>query len=68
MFVVGSVPELGSWNHNQAIQLKKETDESESPAGFENNGSPEFSEYYGNSTDGIDAFTANTFKNLNKST
>ncbi|XP_031779389.1 glycerophosphocholine phosphodiesterase GPCPD1 isoform X2 [Nasonia vitripennis] len=57
VFVVGNLPELGAWNHNQAIQLTKEhsgTDEA-SPAAFENNGSSDFTDFYGNSCDGADS-------------
>ncbi|KAJ8665725.1 hypothetical protein QAD02_007387 [Eretmocerus hayati] len=55
VFVVGNLPELGAWNHNQAIQLTKENDGSESPPAFDNNSSAEFNDLYGNSTDGLDS-------------
>ncbi|XP_058804973.1 glycerophosphocholine phosphodiesterase GPCPD1-like isoform X2 [Phymastichus coffea] len=56
VFVVGNLPELGAWNHNQAIQLTKENDGTDSPTGFENNGTSEFADFYGNSSDGLDSF------------
>lgn len=53
VFVVGNLPELGAWNHNQAIQLTRENDGSDSPSVFENSSS-DFADYYGNSRDSSD--------------
>lgn len=39
VYVVGNLPELGAWNHNQAIQLTQENDKSESPTVFDSNSS-----------------------------
>lgn len=54
VFVVGNLPELGAWNHNQAIQLTREHNDGPDDAcstAFGNNGSPDFSDFYGNSQD-----------------
>lgn len=56
VFVVGNLPELGAWNHNQAVQLTKDNDGNDSPMVFDNNSSAsaDFTDFYGNSSDGID--------------
>ncbi|XP_011506592.1 PREDICTED: glycerophosphocholine phosphodiesterase GPCPD1-like [Ceratosolen solmsi marchali] len=54
VFVVGNLPELGAWNHNQAIQLTRENDGTDSPTVFDNNSSADFADLYGNSSDGLD--------------
>lgn len=46
VFVVGNLPELGSWNHNQAVQLTSESNENESTSVFDNNSSSDFAQYY----------------------
>jgi hypothetical protein len=55
VFVVGNLPELGAWNHNQAIQLTRENDGTDSPTIFDNNSSTDFADLYGNSSDGLDS-------------
>ncbi|KOC63791.1 Glycerophosphocholine phosphodiesterase GPCPD1 [Habropoda laboriosa] len=42
LYVVGNLPELGAWNHNQAIQLSQEHGSRDSPVLFDNNSSREF--------------------------
>lgn len=44
VYVVGNLPELGAWNHNQAILMSQEhSSQRESPVGFDNsNSSGEF--------------------------
>ena len=37
--MVGNLPELGAWNHNQAIQLSQEHGSRDSPILFDNNSS-----------------------------
>lgn len=37
VYVVGNVPELGSWNHTESIQLQSENSNSNSPELSENN-------------------------------
>ncbi|KAL7304085.1 hypothetical protein TKK_0003546 [Trichogramma kaykai] len=61
VFVVGNVPELGTWNHNQAVQLAKESNGPDSPIRFDNNGTSSAADNYGNSEDGVDAFENNHF-------
>ncbi|KAK9303733.1 hypothetical protein QLX08_004618 [Tetragonisca angustula] len=39
LYVVGNLPELGAWNHNQAIQLSQEHGSRDSPILFDNNSS-----------------------------
>lgn len=39
LYVVGNLPELGAWNHNQAIQLSQEHGSRDSPTLFDNNSS-----------------------------
>ncbi|XP_053988445.1 glycerophosphocholine phosphodiesterase GPCPD1-like isoform X2 [Hylaeus volcanicus] len=56
LYVVGNLPELGAWNHNQAVQLSQEPGSRDSPMCFDNNGS---GEYY--SDDGFNA--ADMFRN-----
>ncbi|KAH0944792.1 hypothetical protein HN011_011606 [Eciton burchellii] len=49
VYVVGNLPELGAWNHNQAILLSQEhSSRRESPVSFDSNSSGEF---YGNNGD-----------------
>ncbi|XP_034182768.1 glycerophosphocholine phosphodiesterase GPCPD1 isoform X3 [Osmia lignaria lignaria] len=42
LYVVGNLPELGSWNHNQALQLSQEHGSRDSPVLFDSNSSGEF--------------------------
>lgn len=43
VYVVGNVPELGAWNHNQAVLMSQEhNSRRESPALFDNNSSGDF--------------------------
>lgn len=43
MYVVGNLPELGAWNHNQAILLSQEhSSRRESPVGFDTSNSGDF--------------------------
>ncbi|XP_029676266.1 glycerophosphocholine phosphodiesterase GPCPD1-like [Formica exsecta] len=43
VYVVGNLPELGAWNHNQAILMSQEhSSRTESPALFDNNSSGDF--------------------------
>ncbi|XP_043253704.1 glycerophosphocholine phosphodiesterase GPCPD1-like isoform X1 [Colletes gigas] len=42
LYVVGNLPELGAWNHNQAIQLSQEHGSRDSPMCFDNNSSGEY--------------------------
>ncbi|XP_017875256.1 glycerophosphocholine phosphodiesterase GPCPD1-like isoform X2 [Ceratina calcarata] len=42
LYVVGNLPELGSWNHNQAFQLTQEHDSRDSPVLIDSNSSGEF--------------------------
>ncbi|XP_029040573.1 glycerophosphocholine phosphodiesterase GPCPD1-like isoform X1 [Osmia bicornis bicornis] len=42
LYVVGNLPELGSWNHNQALQLSQEHGSRDSPILFDSNSSGEF--------------------------
>ncbi|XP_031850535.1 glycerophosphocholine phosphodiesterase GPCPD1 isoform X2 [Nomia melanderi] len=42
LYVVGNLPELGAWNHNQAIQMSQEHGSQDSPMFFDGNGSREF--------------------------
>lgn len=65
VFVVGNLPELGAWNHNQAIQLARENDGTDSPTVFDNNSSTDFADLYGNSSDGLDSMGNNTFEHSN---
>lgn len=38
VYVVGNLPELGAWNHNQAVLMSQEhSSRRESPAVFDNN-------------------------------
>ncbi|KOX71415.1 Glycerophosphocholine phosphodiesterase GPCPD1 [Melipona quadrifasciata] len=39
LYVVGNLPELGAWNHNQAIQLSQEHGSRDSPTLFDSNSS-----------------------------
>lgn len=39
---MGNLPELGSWNHNQALQLSQEHGSRDSPILFDSNSSGEF--------------------------
>ncbi|OAD57913.1 Glycerophosphocholine phosphodiesterase GPCPD1 [Eufriesea mexicana] len=56
LYVVGNLPELGAWNHNQAIQLSQEHGSRDSPILFDSNSSAEFY-----SDDGHDNAGDNTF-------
>ncbi|XP_076675088.1 glycerophosphocholine phosphodiesterase GPCPD1 isoform X3 [Andrena cerasifolii] len=49
LYVVGNLPELGAWNHNQAIQMTQECSSRDSPMFFDSNSSGE-----GYSDDGHD--------------
>lgn len=49
LYVVGNLPELGAWNHNQAIQMTQECGSRDSPMFFDSNSSGE-----GYSDDGHD--------------
>ncbi|KAG7208839.1 hypothetical protein KM043_015026 [Ampulex compressa] len=42
LYVVGNIPELGAWNHNQAVQMTQEHGSQDSPLLFDSNGSGEF--------------------------
>ncbi|XP_076161632.1 glycerophosphocholine phosphodiesterase GPCPD1 isoform X3 [Ptiloglossa arizonensis] len=42
LYVVGNLPELGSWNHNQAIQMSQEPGSRDSPMCFDSNSSGEY--------------------------
>nr|XP_012151098.1 PREDICTED: glycerophosphocholine phosphodiesterase GPCPD1-like isoform X1 [Megachile rotundata]XP_012151099.1 PREDICTED: glycerophosphocholine phosphodiesterase GPCPD1-like isoform X1 [Megachile rotundata] len=42
LYVVGNLPELGAWNHNQAVQLSQEHGSRDSPTLFDSNSSAEF--------------------------
>lgn len=43
VYVVGNLPELGAWNHNQAVLMSQEHSSCrESPALFDNNSSGDF--------------------------
>ncbi|XP_076755709.1 glycerophosphocholine phosphodiesterase GPCPD1 isoform X2 [Xylocopa sonorina] len=42
LYVVGNLPELGAWNHNQALQLSQEHGSRDSPILFDSNSSGEF--------------------------
>lgn len=42
LYVVGNLPELGSWDHNQAFQLTQEHGSRDSPTLFDSNSSGEF--------------------------
>lgn len=42
LYVVGNLPELGAWNHNQAVQMTQEHGSRDSPMFFENSSSREF--------------------------
>ncbi|XP_066597768.1 glycerophosphocholine phosphodiesterase GPCPD1 isoform X2 [Prorops nasuta] len=44
LYVVGNLPELGSWNHSQAIQLTQEHSSSDSPVLYDSNSSKEYLE------------------------
>ncbi|KZC11953.1 Glycerophosphocholine phosphodiesterase GPCPD1 [Dufourea novaeangliae] len=37
LYVVGNIPELGAWNHNQAVQMSQEPGSRDSPMFFDNN-------------------------------
>lgn len=39
---MGNLPELGSWNHNQAIQMSQEPGSRDSPMCFDSNSSGEY--------------------------
>ena len=43
---MGNVPELGAWNHNQAVQLTQENSSSNSPILFDSNSSGESGDIY----------------------
>ena len=61
VYVVGNLPELGAWNHNQAVLMSQEhSSRRESPALFDNNSSGDFSSgdynddgYEGNAADSV---------------
>lgn len=55
VYVVGNLPELGAWNHNQAILMSQEhSSRGESPVLLDNNSSGDFySEDGDNAADGI---------------
>ncbi|XP_076283163.1 glycerophosphocholine phosphodiesterase GPCPD1 isoform X2 [Lasioglossum baleicum] len=42
LYVVGNLPELGAWNHNQAIQMSQENSSRDSSMFFDGNSSREF--------------------------
>ncbi|XP_076232782.1 glycerophosphocholine phosphodiesterase GPCPD1 isoform X2 [Calliopsis andreniformis] len=42
LYVVGNLPELGAWNHNQALQMTQECGSRDSPMFFDSNSSGEF--------------------------
>ncbi|XP_014215845.1 glycerophosphocholine phosphodiesterase GPCPD1-like isoform X2 [Copidosoma floridanum] len=50
VFVVGNLPELGAWNHNQAIPLTCESNGNESPQHHDN--SSDYTEFYANLNNG----------------
>lgn len=55
-YVVGNLPELGAWNHNQAILMTQEhNSQRESPVLFDSNSSGEFysEDRQDNAADGI---------------
>ena len=67
VFVVGNLPELGAWNHNQAIPLTKEhSGGTESPLVFDSNTPADFTDYYGNSGDGLDSAGDHASNNSNE--
>lgn len=55
VYVVGNLPELGAWNHNQAILMSQEhSSRRESPILLDNNNSGDFyNEDEDNAADGI---------------
>lgn len=55
IYVVGNLPELGAWNHNQAILMSQEhSNQRESPNLLENNSSGDsYSEDGDNAADSI---------------
>lgn len=56
VYVVGNLPELGAWNHNQAILMTQEhSSRRESPILLDNNssGDGDYSEDGDNAADGI---------------
>lgn len=54
VYVVGNLPELGAWNHNQAILMSQEhSSRRESPMLFDSNSSSEFYSDDGNAADGM---------------
>jgi len=55
VYVVGNLPELGAWNHNQAILMSQEhSGRRESPILLDNNSSGDFySDDGDNAADGI---------------
>jgi len=55
VYVVGNLPELGAWNHNQAILMSQEhSSRRESPILLDNNNSGDFYNEDGdNAADGI---------------
>ncbi|XP_078044797.1 glycerophosphocholine phosphodiesterase GPCPD1 isoform X1 [Augochlora pura] len=42
LYVVGNLPELGAWNHNQAVQMSQENSSQEPPIFFDGNNRREF--------------------------
>lgn len=56
MYVVGNLPELGAWNHNQAIQLSQEHGSRDSPIFFDSNSSGEFYSDDGHDNAGDNSF------------
>ncbi|XP_020292352.1 glycerophosphocholine phosphodiesterase GPCPD1 isoform X1 [Pseudomyrmex gracilis] len=54
VYVVGNLPELGAWNHNQAILMSQEhVSRRESPMLFDSNSSSDFYSDDGNATNGM---------------
>lgn len=54
VYVVGNLPELGAWNHNQAVLMSQEhSSRRESPTLFDNNSSGDFYNDESNAADSI---------------